>query len=94
MRVCICDAGGILDGVLQATLRVGTLVYEMDGYLPLVVDFIFACCSSVDLVMTLCFVLQSVQQHVAVAIVYLCSCVGLSSTSMVWLYALTNQQPY
>ena len=52
--------------------------------------------TGVDLVMTLCFVLQSVPQHVAVDLLYrFCSALDYyRSTSMVWLYALTNQQPY
>ena len=86
---------GHLDGVLRATLRVSRLVYEMDlraEYLPLVVVFIFACCSNGEAtynVYTGVFVYTSICS--ATCFASLCGyCIVLIS----WLYALTNQQPY
>ena len=82
----VCDAVG----VLRATLRV---VYGMDlraEYLPLVVVFIFTCCSNGEatyIVYTGVFVYSTS----ICSATCLCSyCVGTIS----WLYALTNQQPY
>ena len=67
---CACAyVGGILDG---ATLRVSRLVTRSE-YLPLVVVFIFTCCSNATFYILVClYILRSVQQHVYTVVTPAC----------------------